>query len=143
MGFDREKGTVVGDLLDAKGEDLPQLIYVSPEDIVRDAVLTMRKHGVSQLPVAKGEMPLSAAEVIGSVSELWLMTQTYESEDILDRQVEDVMQPALPTIGAGEAIDRAASLLEHAQALLVLDGGRPRTVISSTDMLSYVSPDEV
>jgi len=143
MGFDREKGTVVGDLLDAKGEDLPQLIYVSPEDIVRDAVLTMRKHGVSQLPVAKGEIPLSAAEVIGSVSELWLMTQTYESEDILDRRIEDVMQPALPTIGAGEAIDRAASLLEHAQALLVLDGGRPRTVISNTDMLSYVSPDEV
>ena len=71
------------------------------------------------------------------------MTQTYESEDILDRRVEDVMQPALPTIGAGEAIDRAASLLEHAQALLVLDGGRPRTVISNTDMLSYVSPDEV
>jgi cystathionine beta-synthase len=143
MGFHREEGNVVGNLLDAKGEDLPQLIYVGPNDTVREAALAMRKHGVSQLPVAKGSMPLSAAEVIGSVSELWLMTQTYESEEILDRQVEDVMQPALPTIGAGEGIDRAARLLEHAQALLVLDGGRPRTVISRTDMLSYISPNEV
>ena len=143
MGFDREDGNVVGDLLEAKGEDLPELIYVSPDDMVRDAALIMRKHGVSQLPVAKGDMPLSAAEVVGSVSELWLMTRAYESDEVLDQRIEDVMQPPLPTIGAGEGIDRAADLLENAPALLVLDGGRPRTVISRTDMLSYVSPGEV
>jgi cystathionine beta-synthase len=61
---------------------------------------------------------------------------------VLDQRIEDVMQPPLPKIGAGEGIDRAADLLENAPALLVLDGGRPRTVISRTDMLSYVSPGE-
>ena len=40
---------------------------------MREAILTMRKHGLSQLPVAKGEMPLAAAEVMGSVDELRLM----------------------------------------------------------------------
>ena len=76
--------------------------------MVRDAALIMRKNGVSQLPVAKGDMPLSAAEVVGSVSELWLMTRVYESDEVLDQRIEDVMQPPLPTIGAGEGIDRAA-----------------------------------
>ena len=143
MGFDRTTGNIVSDLLNARGEELPELIYVGPDDTVREAALVMKKHGVSQLPVAKGEMPLSAAEVIGSVSELWLMTQTFKTEKVLDQRIEDVMQLALPTIGAGESIDRAAELLENAQALLVLEGGRPKTIISRADMLGYVSPGEV
>ena len=142
MGFDRVDGTVISDLLEGRIGDLPELIYVSPEDTVRDAALTMRKYGVSQIAVAKGEMPLSAAEVIGSVSELWLMTQSYQSEEILDKPVEAVMQTALPTIGAGESIDRAAELLEHAPALLVLEGGRPRTIVSRTDLLGFLSPHD-
>jgi cystathionine beta-synthase len=101
----------------------------------------MRKFGVSQLPVAKGEMPVAAAEVVGAVSELWLMNQAYEHEDLLDVQIEDVMQSPLPTIGIGEPVDRAVGMLESAPALLVIDGGRPRTVISRTDVLEYLSPE--
>jgi len=141
MGFVRREGLVVADLLDAARGDLPDLIYLEPTDNVREAVLTMRKYGVSQLPVAKGEMPVAAAEVVGAVSELWLMNQAYEQEGLLEKQIEDVMQPALPTIGVGEPVDRAVEMLEHAQALLVIDGGRPRTVISRTDVLEYLSPE--
>ena len=141
MGFSRVEGTVIGDLLATRDDDLPELIYVSPEDSVRDAALLMRKYGVSQIAVAKGDMPLSAAEVIGSVSELWLMNQTYRSDEILDRPIEEVVQDPLPTIGAGEPINRAVSLLEQAPALLVLDGGRPRTIVSRTDLLGFLSPD--
>jgi len=141
MGFVRREGLVVADLLDAASDDLPDLIYLEPTDNVREAVLTMRKYGVSQLPVAKGEMPVAAAEVVGAVSELWLMNQAYEQEGLLEKQIEDVMQPALPTIGVGEPVDRAVEMLEHAQALLVIDGGRPRTVISRTDVLEYLSPE--
>ncbi|MFT7648368.1 MAG: cystathionine beta-synthase [Candidatus Poriferisodalaceae bacterium] len=142
MGFLRAEGVVVSDLLDAKENDIPDLVYVNPEDTVRTAVLTMRKHGVSQLPVAKGEMPIAAAEVMGSVSELWLMSQAFESEGVLDRKIDDVMQERMPTLGAGESIERAVSLLEHSPALLVLEGGRPRTVVSRTDVLSFLSPEQ-
>ena len=33
----------------------------------------------------------------------------------------------------------AVTKLERSPALLVLDGGRPRAVVSSTDVLSYLS----
>ena len=141
MGFTRDEGVVVGDLLDTKETEVPPLVYVNPEDTVRTAVLEMRKHGVSQLPVAKGEMPLAAAEVVGSVSELWAMGQAFDTDGVLDRQVEDIMNPPLPTIGVGEPLDRALEQLEHNQAVLVLDGGRPRTILSRTDVLQFVSPD--
>ena len=143
MGFARREGLIVADLLEAATGDLPDLIYLEPTDSVREAVLTMRKFGVSQLPVAKGEMPVAAAEVVGAVSELWLMNKAYEHEDLLEKQIEDVMQPSLPTIGIGEPVDRAVGMLESAPALLVIDGGRPRTVISRTDVLEYLSPEDL
>ena len=55
----------VGAVLDARSEDMPALLYVNPEQTVREAVALMRGHGVSQLPVCKGELPFAAAEVIG------------------------------------------------------------------------------
>ena len=133
----------VGDVVSEKGEIGPALIYVNPTQSVRDAVLLMRKHGVSQLPVAKNEMPLAAAEVMGSVNELRLMEASFADDGVLDRPVEEVMNPAIPTIGVGQPIELAVELLDHATALLVLDGGRPRTVISRTDVLNFLSPDEV
>lgn len=145
MGFITQEGVTVSDLLAAKLEHsdnaIPDLVYVAPEDTARTAVLTLRKHGVSQMPVAKGDMPIAAAEVMGSVSELWLMSQAFDAQGVLDRTLEEMMQPPLTTIGAGEGIERAVELLEHSPALLVLDGGRPRTVISRTDVLSFLSPD--
>ena len=62
----------------------------------------MQKHSVSQLPVAKGEMPIAAAEVQGSVSELFIMERAFGGDDVLSKPVEEVMAPALETIGVGE-----------------------------------------
>ena len=71
----------MSDILAARATgDIPPLVYVYPDATVRDAILTMRKHGLSQLPVAKGAMPLAAAEVMGSVDELQLMEWVFARE---------------------------------------------------------------
>lgn len=142
FGFLTADGAIVDDVLEAKKGDIPPLVYVRPEDIVQDAIEIMRKHSVSQLPVAKGDMPLAAAEVQGSVSELFLMDRVFGGEDVLSRVVEDVMAPPMPTVGVGEPIDLAVSRLATSPALLVLDGGRPRSVISRSDLLSYLQARE-
>ncbi len=138
FGFLVADGVTVSDVLDAKESEIPPLVYVRPEDRVSDAVELMHKHSVSQLPVAKGDMPLAAAEVQGAVEELFLMEAIFSGRDVLSKRVEDVMGPALPTIGAGEPIDLAVAKLDSGAALLVLDGGRPRAVISRTDVLLYL-----
>ena len=128
----------VKDVLDAKAGALPPLVYVNPEDPVRLAVSRMRDHGLSQLPVAKGEMPLAAAEVMGSVHELALMELAFGGS-LLSQPVENVMSRPLEQIGVGEPVALAVAKLEHYPALLVLDGGRPRAVITSTDVLGFLS----
>ncbi len=134
-------GPSVGDIIADKGSDRPALVYVQPSDRVRDAIQLMREHDVSQLPVAKNEMPLANAEVLGSIDELRIMESAFGETSVLDRSVEEVMSPRLATIGVGQPVRDAVQMLDLSPALLVLDGGRPRTVITRADVLSFLSLD--
>ncbi|MDG2027718.1 MAG: cystathionine beta-synthase [Acidimicrobiales bacterium] len=139
FGFLQADGPVVADVLGSRREGVPELLYVQPHQTVREAVQMMSEHGVSQVPVAKNEMPLAAAEVVGSVSELRLMDLAFDTDAVLDKTVEDIMGPKLPSIGSGQPVALAVEMLESCSALLVLDGGRPRAVISSSDVLAFLS----
>ncbi len=139
FGFLSAPGPIVRDALAQRDGDIPPLVYARPSDSVRSVVAMMRTHDVSQLPVAKNEMPLAAAEVMGSIDELRIMEAAFNDGGVLDRSVEEVMSPRLPTIGIGEPIEMAVRLLDLASALLVLDGGRPRTVLARADVLSFLS----
>lgn len=141
LGFIRAGGSpCVSEVVDAKGTKDSELIYVNPETPVREAVAIMRHNSVSQVPVAKNDPPFALAEISGSVSELQLMNATFADESVLDKPVETIMAPSLPTIGVGQTVQTAVELFENANALLVIDGGRPRTVISHTDVLEFLSP---
>jgi cystathionine beta-synthase len=135
-GFTRECEQCVGAVLETRAAG-PELLYVNPEQTVLSAIELMRANGVSQLPVCKNTPPFAAAEVSGAVDELELMEAIAREPSVLGTAVEKVMGPSLPTIGVGQKVERAVSMLETAPALLVLSGGRPLAVITRTDILSY------
>ncbi len=144
FGFLESSGPSVADVLGSRNTDMrPNLVYVQPEDSVRDAILLMHKHSVSQMPVAQGEMPLANAEVFGSIDELRTMEAAFGNTGVLDRAVGEVMKPRLPTIGIGESVERAVLLLDSVNALVVLDGGRPCTVLSRADLISFLSIEQL
>jgi cystathionine beta-synthase len=138
-GFLRGGEHTVADIIEARRGDIPPLVYVHPTETVLRAVNVMRGYGVSQLPVAKGEMPLAAAEILGAVDELALMDLAFRDPGVMDEPVEKVMGPRLPTIGIGQPIALAVELLEGASALVVLAGGRPHVVLSRSDVLNHLS----
>lgn len=138
-GFVESEHPTVRDALAASDDGVPSLLYVQPDDSARAAFELMTRHGVSQLPVAKGEMPLSAAEVQGSVTELRLMQLAYTDSDTLDMAVEKVMGPPLATLGIGQSVSLAVEMLDGGGAALVLDGGRPTAVITQSDILQFLA----
>lgn len=138
-GFLRGGEHTVADIIEARGSGIPPLVYVHPEDTVQRAVNVMRGYGLSQLPVAKGEMPLAAAEILGAVDELTVMDTAFRNPHLMDEPVDKVMGERLPTIGIGEPIDLAVGLLDKAPALVVLAGGRPHVVLSRTDVVGHLS----
>ena len=142
FGFLRTCDLCVAAVLDARSESLPPLIYVNPDNSVREAVALMRKHGFSQVPVIKNEPPFAAAEVQGAVDELELMDAAFHDPAVLDLPVGDVMGKRLPTVGIGQSLDLVVRKLDQAPALLVLSGGRPVAVLTRTDVLTFLSPGE-
>ena len=138
FGFLTSDGPTVCDIIDARETDTPDLLYVRPESRVIDAVEMMQKHSVSQVVVAKGDMPIAAAEVQGAIDELHLMERAFGGDDVLHKTCEEIMGPKLATIGIGESLELAVAKLDRSPAVLVLDGGRPRGVVSRSDILSYM-----
>ncbi len=136
-GFLTECDQCIGAVLEARNATLDNLLYVSPTTTVRSAIDTMRANGVSQLPVCKNTPPFAVAEVSGSVDELELMESIANDSAAMDLPVEQVMGPKLPTIGIGQKLDLAIEMLHTSPALLVLSGGRPLSVLTRTDILSY------
>jgi cystathionine beta-synthase len=49
------------------------------------------------------------------------------------------MDPALPSLGAGEPVTKAVELLEDRDALMVLDDGKPVGVLTRQDLLGHLS----
>ncbi len=141
LGFlTADSGICISEVVKAKGDKNAELIYVNPETPVREAVELMRTKGVSQVPVAKNEPPFAVAEISGAVSELQLMNAAFADDSVLDKPVELVMAAGLPTIGIGQTVQTAVDLFENSNALLVIEGGQPVTVISHTDVLEFLSP---
>jgi cystathionine beta-synthase len=140
MGFLRARGPVAGDVLEAKGHEMPDLVLVLPEESVRDAISLMHDTGVSQLVVSvTKDLPLAAKEVTGTVRDLELMDLAFRDASVLEHPVGKVMSAPMPMLGIGEPVARVVESLDAGSSALVLDGGHPIGVLTRADVLSFLA----
>ncbi len=131
--------TTVGDVLRGKDGSLPPLVHTHPNETLAEAIAILREYGVSQMPVVQAEPPVMAAEVAGSVSERELLDALFSGHAHLADRVETHLSAPLPVVGSGEPVEHAVAALESADALLVLDDGKPVGVLTRQDLLGYLS----
>ena len=108
----------VGDVLEAKIErqasTLADLVLVTEDALVRDAISLMREKDVSQLLVTvTAELPLAAKEVSGSLSELGVLEATTRDPSVLDLRVKDIADPTMPMVGVGVSVSDLTASSEH------------------------------
>jgi cystathionine beta-synthase len=132
-------GRTVGDVLRGKSGALPPLVHTHPNETLAEAIAILREYGVSQVPVVQAEPPVMAAEVAGSVVERDLLEALFSGGARLADRVGQHMSPALPSVGAGEPVEQAVATLERADAVLVLDDGKPVGVLTRQDVLGYLA----
>jgi cystathionine beta-synthase len=125
--------------LGAKSGEMPPLVHVHPTETVRDAIDYMREYGVSQLPVLKAEPPVVTGEVAGSIAEKALLDALFTGQAHLHDTIERHMAEPLPMIGGGQPVSEAVSLLERADAAMVLIDGKPAGVLTRQDLLAHLS----
>src|SRR5271155_1685397 len=132
-----------GDVLEAKierqNDSLADLVLVTEDTLVRDAIAVMREKDVSQVLVTvTAELPLAAKEVSGSLSELGLLEATTRDSSVLALRVKDIADPTLPMVGVGMSVSQLTRLLSTTAGVLILDGGHPVGVLTRSDLLSFL-----
>jgi cystathionine beta-synthase len=132
-----------GDVLEAKVNRQPDamadLVLVTEETLVRDAISLMRSNDVSQLLVTvTDELPLAAKEVSGSLSELGLLEVTTRDASVLDLRVKEIADPPMPMVGVGMSVSELTKRLGTSASVLVLDGGHPVGVLTRSDLLGFL-----
>jgi cystathionine beta-synthase len=127
------------DVLEGKGGGRPSLVHAHPNETVREAIDILREYGVSQMPVVRAEPPVTAGEVVGSVSERALLDSLFTGSASLADAIERHMSDPLPIIGSGEPVAAAVQALGSADALLVHVDGKPAGVITRQDLLGHLA----
>ena len=146
LGFlEREEPSPsVAEVLNAKRTEepnVPDLITISSQQKVGDAIDLMQRYSISQLPVVRdGEELDSLADVIGSLQDRDLLDRVFKNPDALHESVAAAMQPPLAAIDADEKLDEVFSTLSGRQnAVVVAEGGKPIGVLTRTDLLEYLA----
>ena len=129
----------VSDVLQRKGNRLPELVHLHPTETVREAIDVLREYAVSQVPVVRAEPPVMSAEVVGSVVERDLLDALFSGHAQLSDALEKHMSAPLPTIGGGEPVSAAMTALEHSGAAVVLIDGKPTGVLTRQDLLGFLA----
>ena len=129
----------LGDVLTRKGDALPDLVHVHPDETVGAAIAVLREYGVSQLPVVKEEPPVMAAEVVGAVAERELLDAVFRDPAALGEPISSHLSPPLPSAGIGEPVSAVMPVLERSAAVLVHDGGRPLGIVTRSDVLGFLA----
>jgi cystathionine beta-synthase len=140
MGFLRAEPPVAGDVLATKGHAMPDLVLITPEEPLRDAIKLMHDTGVSQLVVSvTKDLPLAAKEVVGAVHDLGLMDLAFRNREVLERPVGEIMSAPMPVVGIGEPVARVVECLDAGSSVLVLEGGHPIGVLTRSDVLGFLA----
>jgi len=119
--------------------ELPAVVLARTTDRVADAIATLERYGISQMPVTERD-DQSIEGIVGSISEKGLLERAYRKPEIVDRTVGEVMDRPLPVVSAAASVDEAFELLAAgAAALVAVADEQPLGVITKLDLLEYLA----
>ena len=107
---------------------------VDKSKFVSEAIMTMKKFGLSQIPVTSDGL------IIGSISEKSVLDKVIELEDtnLSNLKVEDIMEEAYPTINENTPLKAILPLLKHSQATIITKKEKILGIITKADLLKIV-----
>ena len=108
---------------------IKEVVTISPDDTVEEAIQLMKKHSIRHLPVTEGD------RLVGLVTESSI--RQYALPSLMDLPVQEVMIINPITIDAEATIDEAAKLIYRYKigGLPVTQNGRLVGILTITDLL--------
>ena len=120
--------------------EVPDLITIAAHQKVGEAIDTMQRYSISQLPVVRDGRLDSLADVIGSLQDRDLLDRVFRDPDALHEDVANAMQPPLSAVDVNDRLDEIfATLTGRTNAVVVARAGRPVGVLTRSDLLEYLA----
>ena len=117
-------------IADTKNSGAPrELISVSPDDLVSDALAKMNESGITQLPVVEDY------RAVGSLRESGVLTKLLADRDLLNAKVADIMDASFPVLGTDATYNEIKTKLQKHPAVLIEDFKRITGIITRGDLL--------
>jgi len=144
----------LGNLIEERTGKVPEVVAVSCDQTVSQAIELLNEYALSQLPVVRGEGApddedctgprpgerIEVHSIIGSLQERTLLDQIFRDPEVLNRPVRDIMEPAFQLVDAHEDIERVIPMLaEKASAVLVQRDGVLIGIVTRADILNHVA----
>lgn len=110
------------------------VISVSPADPITKALSIFEENNISQLPVIENGIP------VGCISES-VIVKAIEQQRLHRTQpfyIRDFTEPGFPTVPSDMDIETVMNILQQNHAVLVVDGGVVRGVITKHDLISLI-----
>jgi cystathionine beta-synthase len=106
-----------------------QLVFVSPQTRVADALAKMDEMGLTHVPVIEEGKP------VGSLRENRLLAKVLANRELLEAPVTEVMGASFPVLDVDTSADEVSRHLQKSPAVLVEEYGRITGIITRHDML--------
>jgi cystathionine beta-synthase len=120
--------------LAAKSLEIDGVIFVTPDEPVREAINKFKENNISQIPV------LQEGRSVGCLEEGDIMGKLIQDHSLVDKSVKDVMQDSLPVIAIDKKIEEAKGYLSRkCPAVLVKENEEIVGIITKSDLLEFIA----
>jgi cystathionine beta-synthase len=114
-----------------RGRGSSRLVSIGPEHSVGDAVDIMQKYHIENIPVEKNGL------FVGAISESGLFSKMlHNGQDIKQRKVDEVLEPAYPVVAFDTPVERISSLINKENgAVLAKDDSGIYHIVTKYDVI--------
>ncbi|MBI4980472.1 CBS domain-containing protein [Candidatus Woesearchaeota archaeon] len=114
----------------AKDVMIKEVFSLSSSDNLKKAIDIMKEKGFSQLPI------IEKGKVVGSITESKALELIQKDGlNAYPKKLSEVMEETLPFVSSYETLDSLRARLKNAPAVLVMDKGELKGIISRADVL--------
>ncbi len=108
-----------------------KIYSIKSTDYLRDAIMKMKRHNISQMPVMKNK------KVVGYISESVLLDKLLEGE-MQTVKVGEIMESSPPILPPNTSQGVIANLLRHFPFVLIEEKGELIGIVTKADLLKVV-----
>ncbi len=147
----------VADLIRMRHGDIPEMVAVAPTFRVGQAIDMLQEYSISQMPVAvlddgngghvRDSEPPKARhikEIVGSIQEKSLLARVFRDPSMVENLVGEVMDAPLDLVDLNDSVEAIVEpLLGTDSALVAVQGDRPVSVVTRSDLLEFIAHHRV